>query len=60
VISDETKYDLTKPPEDGVYINGLFVEGARWNSDREALDESMPKQLYVKMRAIHILPKRQD
>jgi len=59
VVSDETKCDLEKPPEDGVYVHGLFVEGARWDATKEALDESMPKVLYTEMKSIHILPKKQ-
>lgn len=40
MISNEEKTDLTKPPEDGVYIFGLFVEGCRWDERKEALEES--------------------
>ena len=58
VISDETKTDLTKPPEDGVYIYGLFLEGCRWDDKKEALEESNPKVLFSQMRTIHLLPKK--
>jgi dynein heavy chain len=47
VVSDENKYDLTKPPQDGVYVFGLFMEGARWDDKKEAIDESMPKVLFT-------------
>ena len=43
VISNEEKTDLTKSPEDGVYVHGLFVEGCRWDERKEALEESQPK-----------------
>ena len=58
VISDETKYDLAKPAEDGVYIYGLYVEGCRWDERKEALEESNPKVLYTSMKSIWIVPKK--
>jgi dynein heavy chain len=57
-VNDEKETDLTKPPEDGVHVYGLFVEGCRWNEEKAALDESMPKVLYTAMKTIHILPKK--
>ena len=27
------KDDITKQPENGCYVWGTFIEGARWNSD---------------------------
>jgi len=56
VISDETKYDLSKGPADGVYVNGLFVEGCRWDEKKEALEESMPKVLFTSMKTIWVKP----
>lgn len=35
----------TVPPE-GAYINGLFMEGARWNYEKSVMDEALPKILY--------------
>lgn len=39
--------------EDGVFINGLFIEGASWNWDQVHLQEQKPKILIDPMPAIH-------
>lgn len=48
----ETEFD--KPPDDGVYVDGLFIEGARLNMDIQKLDESLPKVLFDKMPVVSI------
>ncbi|XP_005185418.2 dynein axonemal heavy chain 12 [Musca domestica] len=45
-----------EPPDDGVYINGLFLEGARWNWQEKVLDEQLPKVLIYPMPAIYLIP----
>merc|ERR1712048_1280052 len=49
--------EISNPPKDGVYIYGLWLEGARWNPDAKSLDDSKPKQLYTKAPLIHLDPK---
>jgi len=60
VINDEVETDLTKMPEDGVYIFGLYLEGCRWDEKTANLGESHPKVLFTKMKTIHILPKKKS
>jgi dynein heavy chain len=49
-------FDPKSAPEDGCYIRGLYLEGARWNG--EALDLSKPSELFVEMPIICISPRR--
>ncbi len=46
----------TSRPEDGCYIRGLFVEGARWDMGSFELAESRPKELYTDMPVMWLVP----
>lgn len=47
--------DLEKP-EDGCLIHGLFLEGARWDSNKHILTHSKPKELFTDFPMMHLLP----
>ena len=48
----------TKPPKDGVYTHGLFLEAARWSYEESLLAESEPKVLFSLAPVIHFVPYR--
>lgn len=37
------------PPEDGVIVTGMFIEGCRWSNEEYSLIESELKVLYTKV-----------
>jgi len=53
---NDPKRELTLPPEDGVYIYGVFLEGARWARSVERLQDSRPKELFTDLPPCLFLP----
>ncbi|XP_059054918.1 dynein axonemal heavy chain 12 [Achroia grisella] len=49
-------YEVT-PPEWGVYVQGLFMDGGRWDRDTFAIGEQYPKILNDNMPALWLYPK---
>jgi len=56
-ILKESYKELKKGPEDGCYIRGLFMEGARWDAEQESIVDSRPKELFTKMAAMWLVPE---
>lgn len=48
------KDDITQPPAEGVYVYGLYLEGAGWDRRSCKLIDSKPKVLFEMMPVIRI------
>ena len=48
--------DVADPPEDGMYISGLYLEAARWDRRQKRLKTSNPGEMMSLMPIIHFTP----
>jgi len=53
-IQSQKTFD--EPPDDGIYVYGLFMEGARWDGKNMVIGESIPKKLSDEMPIIWLKP----
>nr|XP_046272657.1 dynein axonemal heavy chain 3 isoform X2 [Scatophagus argus] len=58
VTKEETHMD--EKPEDGAYVTGLFMEGARWDRQNMVIGESLPKILFDSLPIIKLKPGEMD
>ncbi|KAM3621055.1 uncharacterized protein V6R79_005381 [Siganus canaliculatus] len=55
-VSTVDDINIHKPPEDGVYVQGLYLEGAAWDKINSCLKEPEPLQMVCPMPAVHFQP----
>ena len=51
-VSKKTRETIDQPSRDGAFIDGLTLEGARWDDKAGVLDDSKPKELFCTMPVI--------
>uniref|UniRef100_A0A8C5NPI2 DYH5 protein n=1 Tax=Junco hyemalis TaxID=40217 RepID=A0A8C5NPI2_JUNHY len=54
------KDDITSPPSEGVYVYGLYLEGAGWDRRNMRLTESKPKFLGAHVKPKNFKPSAKD
>lgn len=53
------EYTIVQAPTSGVYVKGIFLEGAGWDKKNAVLIEPQPMQLVCHMPLIHFKPVEQ-
>ena len=47
---------VEEKPEDGVYIHGLFMDGARWDRENQIIADQLPAKMTETMPVIWFKP----
>ena len=55
-VRSEQAEDIKEPPEEGVNIHGLFLEGAKWDYKKQQVENSDPKIPIILMPVIWLEP----
>ena len=56
VLTSSDKSTIHAYPKDGVYVSGIYLEGATWNFDGGFLEDSRPMELISNMPILHFKP----
>ncbi|MEQ2289052.1 Dynein heavy chain 2, axonemal [Ameca splendens] len=56
IVSTVDDRNLLTPPEDGVYVRGLYLEGAGWDRKNSCLVEAEPMQMVCPFPTIYFKP----
>jgi dynein heavy chain len=54
----QTDKHPTEQPEDGVYIYGQYIDGARWDRENLTLADALPKMLFDQMVVMWLQPMK--
>uniref|UniRef100_A0A670I3M4 Dynein axonemal heavy chain 17 n=1 Tax=Podarcis muralis TaxID=64176 RepID=A0A670I3M4_PODMU len=53
-VTKKNREDMTAPPREGSYVHGLFMEGARWDTQTGVISDARLKELTPSMPVIFI------
>merc|ERR1712036_147029 len=53
-VTPKMKEEFSSPPAEGVYVHGMFLDGAGWDRKGCKLQESQLKVLFVPLPVVHI------
>ena len=53
-VTSKMKEEITAPPPEGVYIHGLYLDGASWDRRSSRLTEPAPKVLFTSLPVVWV------
>ena len=53
-VTKKYKEEVNQPPKEGAYCHGLFMEGARWDTNINSIGDSRLKELHPTMPVMQI------
>jgi len=51
-----TPEKVKSKPDIGIYVYGLFLEGAKWNYDTHEIQQPIPKELFSELPILQMIP----
>lgn len=58
VMDAKKESDIKSAPKEGIYCQGMFLEGARWDPLTRSVTESLPGVLFDALPVIWLIPKK--
>lgn len=56
ITKEKSAAGIKKKLEYGTYVQGLYLEGARWNIEKDCLDYQRPKELIEELPLMQVIP----
>jgi dynein heavy chain len=60
VASFSDPEQVTSPPVDGIFVHGLYIDGARWDTKGGCLVESEPGEMVAPLPVVHFQPLKES
>jgi len=58
IESTDDPEELEEPPEVGIYVHGLFMDGAAWDYEDMVICDQEVGTMYVKFPVVHFFPEQ--
>jgi dynein heavy chain len=56
VTQSQSGSSVAEPPGDGIFVDGLWIDGGRWDSTAGCLQESQPGVMRAPLPVVHFKP----